>query len=561
MSASTTRRRSPKGIGIGADTRFTGKINKVTLEVQVNGADLDIVARNKRKRTEGIGHRSTRRRRLPPVNASKPRKRRPSPASRAALARGAGPSAAIVRSRFSAFLCLPDREVTTDEPQRSSAARPAPGATRREADSWRGSQHKLAMQHATDQTVLGDFNDASFDYYGVHSRFFRKDGKFLVETDGPDGKLADVRGQVHLRRRSAAAIPGRVSRRPPAGAVDRLGHAARKTRAASAGSISIPNEEIRHDDVLHWTKLNQNWNFMCAECHSTGVRKNYDAAKRPLRHHLGGDQRRLRGLSRTGLAPRRLGARAARLVAVRQARRSEQGTARPLRRAARRRLVDRSGDRQRHRAAARRATLRKEVETCGLCHARRGQFSEDWVPGRSLSDTHVVSPLEPRALSRRRADARRGLQLRLVQAEQDVRGRRHLQRLPRAAQRQAARCPATASACNAMPPTSTRRAAPSPHEGADPAPTCASCHMPARTYMVVDRRHDHSFRIPRPDLSAAARHAERLQRLPRRQVGRNGRRRRSSAGTVRTARASRHYAEAFHAAWNGQRGRGARCSA
>ena len=40
-----------------------------------------------------------------------------------------------------------------------------------------------------------------------------------------------------------------------------------------------PNEEIKHDDILHWTKLNQNWNFMCAECHSTGVRKNYDAAK------------------------------------------------------------------------------------------------------------------------------------------------------------------------------------------------------------------------------------------------------------------------------------------
>jgi hypothetical protein len=31
-----------------------------------------------------------------------------------------------------------------------------------------------------------------------------------------------------------------------------------------------PNEEIKHDDILHWTKLNQNWNFMCAECHSTG---------------------------------------------------------------------------------------------------------------------------------------------------------------------------------------------------------------------------------------------------------------------------------------------------
>ena len=39
------------------------------------------------------------------------------------------------------------------------------------------------------------------------------------------------------------------------------------------------------------------------------------------------------------------------------------------------------------------ATLRKEVETCGLCHARRGQFSENWLPGRWLSETHVVSPI------------------------------------------------------------------------------------------------------------------------------------------------------------------------
>ena len=44
-------------------------------------------------------------------------------------------------------------------------------------------------------------------------------------------------------------------------------------------------------------------------------------------------------------------------------------------------------------------------------------------------------------------------------------------------------------------------AAHSHHAAADPALACASCHMPARTYMVVDPRHDHSFRIPRPDLS------------------------------------------------------------
>ena len=59
-----------------------------------------------------------------------------------------------------------------------------------EAELWHTSQHKHAMDHATGKSVLGDFNDASFDYFGVHSRLFRKDGKFLVETDGPDGKLA-----------------------------------------------------------------------------------------------------------------------------------------------------------------------------------------------------------------------------------------------------------------------------------------------------------------------------------------------------------------------------------
>lgn len=30
---------------------------------------------------------------------------------------------------------------------------------------------------------------------------------------------------------------------------------------------------------------------------------------------------------------------------------------------------------------------------------------------------------------------------------------------------------------------------------------CVDCHMPTRTYMTVDARRDHSFRIPRPDLS------------------------------------------------------------
>jgi Flp pilus assembly protein TadD len=40
------------------------------------------------------------------------------------------------------------------------------------------------------------------------------------------------------------------------------------------------------------------------------------------------------------------------------------------------------------------------------------------------------------------------------------------------------------------------------HPADSPSASCVACHMPVRTYMVVDPRHDHGFRIPRPDLSA-----------------------------------------------------------
>jgi hypothetical protein len=56
---------------------------------------------------------------------------------------------------------------------------------------WRQSQHAKAMQHANAATVLGNFKEVSYEYNGITSRFFIKDGKFFVNTDGPDGKMTD----------------------------------------------------------------------------------------------------------------------------------------------------------------------------------------------------------------------------------------------------------------------------------------------------------------------------------------------------------------------------------
>jgi hypothetical protein len=88
-----------------------------------------------------------------------------------------------------------------------------------------------------------------------------------------------------------------------------------------------PDEEIKHDDVLHWTKLNQNWNFMCAECHSTGLRKNYDAKTDRFATTWAEISVGCETCHGPGLGSRRLGARPAELVAVRPPGRSGQRTA------------------------------------------------------------------------------------------------------------------------------------------------------------------------------------------------------------------------------------------
>jgi predicted CXXCH cytochrome family protein len=364
---------------------------------------------------------------------------------------------------------------------------------------WKGSQHKHAMQHASAATVLGSFEDTGFDYYGVHSRFFRKDGKFVVETDGPDGRLATFEikytfGIDPLQQYLVEFPDGRLQ------ALSIAWDTRPKDKGGQRWFHLYPKEEIKHDDVLHWTKLNQNWNFMCAECHSTGVKKNYDAANdrfgtswaelsvgceachgKGSRHvSWAKDQRSWWPVGKSDDPVKGL-------VVLLNERDGVTWLPDP-----------RTGNPQRSFAPA---LVRREVETCGLCHARRGEFSEDWIPGRSLSDTHVVSTLA------------RGLYHADGQMLDEVYNYGSFK------QSRMFAAGVTCSDCHE--PHSAKLRAPDAgvclqchsadkyagvahhhHEGANPAPTCVSCHMPERTYMVVDARHDHSFRIPRPDLSA-----------------------------------------------------------
>jgi tetratricopeptide (TPR) repeat protein len=401
------------------------------------------------------------------------------------------------------YLLLRGGDSTASSPDASDAtfvgSETCAGCHQEQAQLWRTSQHKLAMAHATDKAVLGDFKDAGFDYYGVHSRFFRKDARFFVETDGPDGRLATFEvkytfGIDPLQQYLIEFPDGRLQ------ALSIAWDSRPKEQGGQRWFQLYPNEEIKHADPLHWTKLNQNWNFMCAQCHSTGVRKNYDAA----------DDRFATRFAEISVGCETCHGEGSRHVAWAHSQQRWWPFAKPedstkglmVQFDERKGIVWRhdpaTGNSQRNFAPS---LVRKEVETCGLCHARRGEFWEAWIPGRWLSDTHVVSPLA-RDLYYADGQMRDEVynygsfkQSRMFAAGVTCSDCHE----PHAAK---LRLPGDGVCLQCHAGEKYAVASHHHHEGAKPPLACASCHMLAGTYMIIDRRHDHGLRIPRPDLSA-----------------------------------------------------------
>ena len=125
-------------------------------------------------------------------------------------------------------------------------------------------------RNADASTVLGDFNDAVFTKDDIRTRFFKRDSRFWINTDGPDGKPADYEvkytfGVEPLQQYLLELDRGRLQAFTVAWDTQR-----------KRWFHLYPQERIDYKDELHWTKPSQNWNYMCAECHSTDLKKNYD---------------------------------------------------------------------------------------------------------------------------------------------------------------------------------------------------------------------------------------------------------------------------------------------
>jgi hypothetical protein len=138
---------------------------------------------------------------------------------------------------------------------------------------WSGSHHDRAMEVANDETVLGNFDDEQFGQFPVMNRFTREDGAFVVTAEGPDGEPTDYPvkytfGVAPLQQYLIEFPGGRLQSFTVAWDTERR-------RWFSL----YPDERIPPEDPLHWTGRYQRWNLMCADCHSTALRKGYDLAQ------------------------------------------------------------------------------------------------------------------------------------------------------------------------------------------------------------------------------------------------------------------------------------------
>jgi Flp pilus assembly protein TadD len=356
------------------------------------------------------------------------------------------------------------------------------------ADQWKSSQHAAAMAEASDASVLGRFDNASITHSNVTTTFFRRDGRFVVETDGPDGRPADFEiaftfGITPLQQYLV---------RFPGGRLQALGLAWDSRPASNGGQRWFPlypNETIRHDDPLHWTGIHQNWNFMCADCHSTNVRKGYD----PSRHEFRTTWSEISVGCESCHGP---GSRHVSLARAGTISRSDTGLTAVLdeRRSIAWRVDSRSGVPVR---SAPRATNR-EIDVCARCHSRRAQLTDDWHAGQPFENGFRPSTLEP---SLYYPDGQQREEVYTVGSF--LQSRMHAAGVtcsdchnPHSGK---LRVSGNATCTQCHPPQTYDTRAHFFHQPNTVASTCTSCHMQTTTYMVIDPRHDHSFRIPRPD--------------------------------------------------------------
>ena len=312
---------------------------------------------------------------------------------------------------------------------------------------------------------------------------YRDGKKFMVHTEGPDGKMHDYEVKFVLGIRPLQQYMVEFNRpedmpedETARVQVLRISWDTEKKEWFYLPPPDVP-EKLDPGDVLHWTGMAQCWNTMCAYCHSTDLQKNFDVQS--LTYHTTWSEIDVSCEACHGPAS----------IHVQLARKKSL-----------------FWDRKRGYGLAKLKTVetRPQIQTCAPCHARRSVHANHFRPGDNFYDYFNNELLAENTYY---ADGQIldedyvfGSFIQSRMYHQDIRctdcHNPHTARLKEDGNKVCTSCHQHAAAKYDTPAHHF-------HKSDSTGASCPECHMPESTYMEVDPRRDHSIRIPRPDLSVA----------------------------------------------------------
>lgn len=345
-----------------------------------------------------------------------------------------------------------------------------------QAKEWQTSDHFHSMLPANNKTVLGDFDNHNYQNSQQTVRFFRKDNRFYIAVTPKYGKKTVYKviytfGYHPLQQYLLRFPDGKLQ-------VFNIAWDTVKKRwfnVAQEGDLNLQSP-------FHWTKRFYNWNYACAECHSTHFRKN------PTNK---GYDSQFAGVNVNCQACHGPGSEHVNWA------------------------KNPKGDENALVVNFKTMSSKQKVELCAHCHARRAQVSPVHDVEKPFQNMYIPALLRPDLYH---ADGQ-------IKDEVFVYGS-FIQSKMYQAGVQCMDCHQPHSLkvilpgnqictqCHNNKPVKRypelkgknkdyQSEAHTHHQPDSAGSHCVNCHMPETTYMKIDDRRDHSFKVPNPQLTIA----------------------------------------------------------
>lgn len=348
---------------------------------------------------------------------------------------------------------------------------------------WLDSHHSKAWLLPETQHILGNFDNQTFKSGNKQYRFTRDEEHFYITLDDANGNpktypVIYAVGIIPLQQYLLDTGKGRLQ----------VPDIAWDTETKRWFHL-YPDEKTEAGNGMHWSGSYKNWNTRCAECHATDFQKNYSPATghyNSTQSEIGVGCEACHGAGEAHLAWAK---KPGDLNTLNWHGIDDKGLLQPY---------DRSSQ--------------SIVNLCSACHSRREPFFADsQPPGSAFHDNYRLSLLTDRMYF---PDGQikdevyvLGSFLQSKMYQQGVNCLHchdaHSYQTKLEGNTLCTQChnPAGREDFPTLPrkmyDSMVHHFHPAESEGAQ----CVNCHMPARNYMVIDDRRDHSFKIPRPDLS------------------------------------------------------------